>query len=280
MASLIDGLKSAPQIMGILNLTPDSFSDGGKFFLKGKTSLDIDHVLFEAEAMRYAGASILDLGGESTRPGALAVGVNEELDRVIPPLTAIASRIDCITSVDTSSPAVMIEAAKAGVGLINDVRGFRSEEAKMTIGELGLPVCVMHMQNEPLTMQDKPHYEDVVSEVFDWLICQTRKCVQYGVAEENILIDPGFGFGKNLQQNIDIFNSLEIFVKSGFPVLVGLSRKAMIGSILDKPVNERAFGSAVSAMLAVQKGVSIVRVHDVAETSDALKILNLFGRKN
>lgn len=256
---------TTPQIMGILNFTPDSFSDSGKFF-------DLDRALFQAERMLAEGASIIDIGGESTRPQALEVSEEEELERVIPLVEAIHQRFDCWISVDTSKARVMLEAAKVGMDLINDIRALQEPNALETAVKLNLPTCIMHMQGQPRTMQNNPQYQNVVDEVFDFLQQRTQDCVRAGMLKQHIIWDPGFGFGKNVQHNYQLLQKLAHFTLSGYPLLVGLSRKSMIGAILDKPVEQRVVGSAVGALMGAMAGAKIVRVHDVAETADALKI--------
>ena len=254
-----------PRIMGIVNVTPDSFSDGGKWL--GKTDA-IQHAL----AMQEAGADIIDVGGESTRPGAQAVSLQQELDRVIPVIEAIVPQLSVPVSIDTSKPEVMRAAVGAGAGLINDVFALTQAGAVQAAAELAVPVCLMHMQGEPRVMQHNPVYEDVAGEVTAYLLERARVCESGGVLKQNIILDPGFGFGKTLQQNIALFQALPDLVASGFPVLVGISRKAMIGHLTGREMPERVPGSIIAAVLAVQNGASIVRVHDVAETCDALKV--------
>ncbi|MDU8925368.1 dihydropteroate synthase [Pasteurellaceae bacterium LIM206] len=254
-----------PQIMGILNMTPDSFSDSGKFFR-------LDKALVQVEKMVNAGASIIDIGGESTRPMADEVSVEEELRRVVPLVEAIHQRFDCWISVDTSKPEVMRESAKAGMDIINDIRALRLPNALETAAELALPVCIMHMQGQPRTMQVNPEYEDVVKDVLAFLQNRTADCLQAGVKTENIIWDMGFGFGKTVRHNYKLLQQLACFAAQGYPVLAGLSRKSMIGAVLDKPVDQRVTGSAAAALLAAMNGATILRVHDVAETADVLKI--------
>lgn len=256
---------SQPQVMGILNVTPDSFSDSGKF-------LALDNALYHAEMMLKQGATIIDVGGESTRPMADEVTLNQELDRVIPVVEAIRQRFDCWISVDTSKAEVMREAAKVGMDLINDIRALTEDGALAAAVELDLPVCLMHMQGQPRTMQHNPVYQDVVTEVLDWLLQRARQCEQAGIRRENVILDIGFGFGKTVEHNYQLLNHLTRFVETGYPVLIGLSRKSMIGNILDKPVDQRVIGSVAGALIAVMKGAQIVRVHDVEATVDALRI--------
>ncbi|OBX02989.1 dihydropteroate synthase [Gallibacterium genomosp. 3] len=256
---------SQPQVMGILNVTPDSFSDSGKF-------LALDNALYHAETMLKQGATIIDVGGESTRPMADEVTLNQELDRVIPVVEAIRQRFDCWISVDTSKAEVMREAAKVGMDLINDIRALTEDGALAAAVELDLPVCLMHMQGQPRTMQHNPVYQDVVTEVLDWLLQRAKQCEQAGIRHENVILDIGFGFGKTVEHNYQLLNHLTRFVETGYPVLIGLSRKSMIGNILDKPVDQRVIGSVAGALIAVMKGAQIVRVHDVEATVDALRI--------
>ena len=256
---------SFPQIMGILNFTPDSFSDSGQFF-------SLDKALFQVEKMLKEGATIIDIGGESTRPMAEEVSETEELQRVIPLVEAVQKRFECWISVDTSKAIVMQEAAKVGMDLINDIRALREPGALEIAGQLNLPTCIMHMQGQPRTMQANPHYDDVVQDVYQFLSDRTQACLAAGIAEENIIWDMGFGFGKTVQHNYKLLQQLSHFCESGYPVLVGLSRKSMIGAVLDKPVTERVVGSVAGALIAAQNGATILRVQDVAATADALKV--------
>ncbi|MEH8027377.1 dihydropteroate synthase [Gallibacterium anatis] len=256
---------SQAQVMGILNVTPDSFSDSGQFF-------SLDKALYHAEEMLKQGASIIDVGGESTRSMAEEVTLQQELDRVIPVVEAIRQRFDCWISVDTSKAEVMKAAADAGMDLINDIRALTEENALQTAAELDLPVCLMHMQGQPKTMQANPEYQNVVEEVLAWLLQRAAICEQAGVRTENIILDIGFGFGKTLQHNYQLLNHLEQFVATGYPLLIGLSRKSMIGNLLQKDVNHRLVGSVAGALISVMKGAHIVRVHDVEATVDALKV--------
>ena len=256
---------SFPQIMGILNFTPDSFSDSGQFF-------SLDKALFQVEKMLNEGATIIDIGGESTRPMAEEVSEAEELQRVIPLVEAVQKRFDCWISVDTSKAIVMQEAAKVGMDLINDIRALREPGALEIAGQLNLPTCIMHMQGQPRTMQTNPHYDDVVQDVYQFLETRTQACLEAGIVKENIIWDMGFGFGKTVQHNYKLLQQLAQFCKSGYPILAGLSRKSMIGAVLDKPVTERVVGSVAGALIAAQNGATILRVHDVAATTDALKV--------
>ena len=253
-------------VMGILNVTPDSFSDGGRF-------APLDAALRHAESMVLAGATLIDVGGESTRPGAPVVSPQEELDRVAPVVERISRELDVIISVDTSAPIVMTEVARLGAGLINDVRSLRREGALQAAAATGLPVCLMHMLGEPGDMQDNPHYEDLVGEVSTFLADHMARCVAAGIAPERIVLDPGFGFAKTLQHNLSLFKYMDALFLLGRPLLVGVSRKSMIGQTLGRPVNERLFGSLALAALAMTKGARILRVHDVAETVDVVRMI-------
>ncbi|MEE2730947.1 MAG: dihydropteroate synthase [Pseudomonadota bacterium] len=257
---------SHPAVMGVLNVTPDSFSDGGRF-------LGRESALQQAASMVQQGAAIIDIGGESTRPGAAPVSEQEELDRVIPVLEALSGELDAVISVDTSTPAVMREAEAAGAGLINDVRALLREGALDYARQSALPVCLMHMQGTPQSMQDDPRYQDVLDDVAGFLRQRVQACQAAGIANERLLLDPGFGFGKTLQHNLSMLRHLRRFAQMGFPLLVGMSRKSMIGTVLDKPVEQRLHGSVAAALLAAQEGAHIIRVHDVGPTVDALKIL-------
>lgn len=258
---------SKPQVMGILNATPDSFSDGGRYN-------SLDAALRHAIDMQAAGASIVDVGGESTRPGAAAVSVQQELDRVAPLVERISQETELIISVDTSTPAVMLETARLGAGLINDVRALQREGALAAAAASGLPVCLMHMRGEPQNMQDAPSYADVVKEVAEFLQARIAVCVQAGIRAEQIVLDPGFGFAKNTQHNYELFKRLPELHQLQRPLLVGVSRKSMLGNVLHKPVEQRLSGSLALAVMAFERGAKIIRVHDVVETMDALKIFN------
>lgn len=255
-----------PQVMGILNVTPDSFSDGGRFRQR-------DAALRHAAAMVAAGAGLIDVGGESTRPGALQVSSDEELQRVAPVVEAIAAELDVIISVDTSCPQVMRESARLGAGLINDVRSLRREGALQAAAQSGLPVCLMHMQGEPETMQKNPHYDDLLAEVQAFFAERMAACAAAGIAAERIILDPGFGFAKNLQHNLSLFKHLQVLHGFARPLLVGVSRKSMIGQALGREVDQRLAGGLALAALALAKGARILRVHDVAETVDVVRML-------
>ena len=257
---------SRTHVMGILNVTPDSFSDGGRFSQR-------DEALRHAEAMVAAGVTLIDVGGESTRPGARPVSVTEELERVAPMVEAIHRHLDVVVSVDTSTPAVMREAARLGAGLINDVRALERDGALDAAAATGLPVCLMHMRGEPGTMQDDPHYENVTQDVARYLQQRMVACADAGIEADRIVLDPGFGFAKTLAHNLSLFKHLEALHRLGRPLLVGVSRKSMIGLTLERPVDERLYGSLALAALAVTKGARILRVHDVAQTVDVVRMI-------
>ena len=263
---------SRPVVMGVLNVTPDSFSDGGKYFRQSQLSVDV--VLRQAEAMVLSGAGVLDVGGESTRPGASPVSVSEEMDRVLPVIEQLNQQFDVVISLDSSQPQVIASACKLGIGLINDVRSLALPGALEVAATSGLPVCLMHMQGDsPATMQLKPEYADVVEDVIDFLQQQVARCQAAGIAADQILLDPGFGFGKSLGHNLALLNRLDQLVALGYPVLSGTSRKSMVGQVTGQPVDQRLAGSLATVILAVQKGAALIRVHDVAETVDALNML-------
>ena len=253
-------------VMGILNVTPDSFSDGGRFAA-------LDAALRHAESMVLAGATLVDVGGESTRPGAPAVSQQEELDRVAPVVERISRELDVIISVDTSAPIVMTEVARLGAGLINDVRSLRRDGALQAAAATGLPVCLMHMRGEPGDMQNSPHYDDLVGEVSAFLVDRMQQCAAAGIAPDRIVLDPGFGFAKTLQHNLSLFKHMDALLSLGRPLLVGVSRKSMIGQALNRPVAERLYGSLALAALAMTKGARILRVHDVAQTVDVVRMI-------
>ena len=253
-------------VMGILNVTPDSFSDGGRFAA-------LDAALRHAESMVLAGATLVDVGGESTRPGAPAVSQQEELDRVAPVVERISRELDVIISVDTSAPIVMTEVARLGAGLINDVRSLRRDGALQAAAATGLPVCLMHMLGEPGDMQNSPHYDDLVGEVSAFLVVRMQQCAAAGIAPDRIVLDPGFGFAKTLQHNLSLFKHMDALLSLGRPLLVGVSRKSMIGQALNRPVAERLYGSLALAALAMTKGARILRVHDVAQTVDVVRMI-------
>ncbi|MEY2150269.1 dihydropteroate synthase [Rhodanobacter sp. 115] len=255
-----------PRVVGILNVTPDSFSDGGAY-------ADIDVAVAHGLAMAEQGADMLDVGGESTRPGAADVPPDEELRRVIPVIEQLVSRTTLPIAIDTSKPEVMRAAVAAGAGMINDVYALRREGALDAAVELGVPVCLMHMQGEPRSMQDEPHYDDVVGEVHRFLTDRLFACELAGMDRRKVMVDPGFGFGKNLEHNLALLRALERFVDLGSGVYTGLSRKAMIGTLTARDIPaERAAGSVAAALIAVQRGARMVRVHDVMATVDALAV--------
>ena len=258
-------------IMGVINTTPDSFSDGGLF-------CEAKHALEHARKLIGEGADILDIGGESTRPGALPVSVDEELRRTIPLIEAIRKFSDIPISIDTSKAQVMRAAAEAGADIINDVWALRHEGAVEAAVSSDLIVCLMHMQGAPATMQNKPRYQNVVAEVKDFLQQRIDIAVSAGISAQKLWIDPGFGFGKTLQQNLQLLNDLSDFKKMGYHLLVGLSRKSMLGLILDKPVEQRLYGSLSAAVIAAMAGADIIRVHDVSETRDVLDIVQALKR--
>ena len=263
--------------MGILNITPDSFSDGGVLYTNNSTQLD--HCLRTAETMLADGAHILDIGGESTRPNAQPVSSQQEMDRVLPVVEAIAARLDTVISVDTSNPLLMKEAAAQGAGMINDVRALQREGALQIVAATGLPVCLMHMQGEPDNMQENPHYDDVVQDVSQWLQQRITACVQAGIAPENIVLDPGFGFGKTLEHNLDLLRHLAVLAHLPHPLLVGLSRKSIAGKLTGKPLHERLPASLALAQSALDRGARILRVHDVAATVDMLAVWRAVNEK-
>jgi len=259
--------RNVAHVMGVLNVTPDSFSDGGAYNR-------LDSALRQAEKMIVDGASIVDVGGESTRPGAKPVSSTEELDRVLPVIEALTANVDTIISVDTSTPEVMVESAKLGAHLINDVRALQRQGAMEAAVLTGLPVCLMHMQGQPESMQESPEYIDVVNEVRNFFSDRISECVHAGIDRDQIILDPGFGFGKALEHNLRLVNRMSGLAESGLPLLVGMSRKSMIGAVLNKPVDQRLAASLALASAAVMNGAWIVRAHDVAETVDVVRMLN------
>ena len=261
---------SRPRIMGVLNVTPDSFSDGGQLYRDGR--VDTDALLARAEQMLAEGADIMDVGGESTRPGAAAVSEAEELDRVVTAVEVIAQHCDTIISVDSSTPSVMRESARCGAGLLNDVRGFQRPQALQAAAESGLALCVMHMQGEPDTMQTAPTYSDVLQDISHFLSRRLADVSSVGIDLDRVIIDPGFGFGKTAEQNFELLARLEVLCNQDQPILVGLSRKSMISAVLDRPPEQRMVASVALALMAVERGARIVRVHDVAATFDALSM--------
>jgi len=259
-----------PVVMGVLNVTPDSFSDGGRY-------LDPDAALVQAERMAAEGAAIIDIGGESTRPGATAVTSEEELRRVLPVVERVAARLPLLVSVDTSNPEIMRRAGAAGAHLVNDVRALRSPGALATVAASDLGVCLMHMQGEPATMQIDPRYDDVVGEVQAFLGERVQSCIAAGIARERLCIDPGFGFGKLQAHNLQLLRGLSQFRRFGLPLAVGLSRKSMVAALGGRAA-ERLAGSLALATIAILHGARIVRAHDVAPTVDVVRIASAVGQ--
>ena len=258
--------------MGVLNVTPDSFSDGGRY-------LQVDDALRQAESMIREGALIIDIGAESTRPNAHPVSEQQELDRILPVIERIKQQLDVVISIDTSTPRVITESASLGAGLINDVRALQREGALVAAAATGLPICLMHMQGQPNTMQQQPHYQSVVDEVQSFLQQRIDACLAVGIAREQLLLDVGFGFGKTLAHNLELLRRLAEFEVFAIPILVGMSRKSMLGAILGgAPVNERLFAGVGAATIAVINGASIVRTHDVKATKEAIAVA--FAVKN
>ena len=256
---------SRPRVMGILNVTPDSFSDGGRFD-------NVDSALRQAERMLAEGVDILDVGGESTRPGAAAVSLDEEMARVLPVIERIHAELDVPVSIDTSKPELMQAAIDAGAGMINDVSALSAPGAIAAVADAAVPVCLMHMLGRPRTMQTAPQYDDVVADIIGYLGRRVAECEDGGIARGRLLLDPGFGFGKTLQHNLVLLRDLSAFQALGLPVLVGISRKSMLGSVTGRAVDGRLAAGVAAAVMAVERGARIVRVHDVAETVDALKM--------
>ncbi|WP_279048829.1 dihydropteroate synthase [Cedecea davisae] len=257
---------SHPHVMGILNVTPDSFSDGGQHN-------SLIEALKHANAMINAGATIIDVGGESTRPGAAEVSTDEELSRVIPVVEALAQRFEVWVSVDTSKAEVIRESARGGAHLVNDIRSLQEPGALAAAAETGLPVCLMHMQGEPKTMQQAPQYEDVFADVDRFFIEHIARCEAAGIAKDKLLLDPGFGFGKNLTHNYQLLARLAEFHRYGMPLLVGMSRKSMVGQLLNVGPDQRLSGSLACAVIAAMQGAHILRVHDVKETVEAMRVV-------
>ncbi|MBF0218418.1 MAG: dihydropteroate synthase [Gammaproteobacteria bacterium] len=257
---------TTPQVMGIINVTPDSFSDGGQY-------QQLESARRHAAAMAEAGAAMIDIGGESTRPGAAAVSLQEELDRTLPVIEAIHASCDLPISIDSSKPAVMRAAAQAGAGFINDINALQAEGALTTAAQLQLPVCLMHKQGTPHTMQQGPHYDNVVSEVQQFLAARLQAALDAGLLRQQILLDPGFGFGKSVKHNLTLMQQLATLNELGQPLLIGISRKSMLGAVLDRPVNERLYGAITLTTWALLQGAKLIRSHDVAATVDCLKML-------
>lgn len=270
---------SRVQVMGILNVTPDSFSDGGSYYRAGQ--LAAERALQRAAEMVAEGATLVDIGGESTRPGAAPVSVQEELDRVLPAVERIRRELDVVISIDSSNPDVFTGAAALGAGMLNDVRALGREGAMEAAAATGLPVCLMHMQgNTPADMQLAPDYEHVEQEVTDFLAQRVRACEQAGIPAQRLILDPGFGFGKTLEHNLRLLNRMEMLHSLGLPLLVGTSRKSMVGQALDRPVDQRLAGSLATAVIAVTKGAHIIRVHDVVATVDAVRMTEAVLRES
>lgn len=256
-----------PQVMGILNVTPDSFSDGGKY-------TQADAAISQVSLMIEQGATIIDIGGESTRPGAAQVSESDELSRVVPLVKLIKAHFDVLISVDTSKAEVMAESINHGADIINDVRALQNDHCLEVIANSNVPVCLMHMQGLPRTMQNNPQYEDLIDDIMLFFQQRINVCQKAGIAKERIIIDPGFGFGKTLEQNYQLLGHLAQFKALNLPILSGTSRKSMIGNLLNRDVDQRLAGSLTTAILAAEQGANIIRVHDVAETVDAMKVLS------
>lgn len=263
---------SRPQVMGILNVTPDSFSDGGKF-------IHLDDALSQTERMLSEGASIIDVGGESTRPGATPVSLQEEMDRVIPVVEQIKQRFDIVVSIDTSAPEVMKEAIAHGAGFINDVRALSRKGALDVVAQSGLPVCLMHMKGAPQVMQDSPSYSAVCHDVFSYLLEKASSCISAGMTKKQIFLDPGIGFGKALEHNLALMNNINQLVSHGFEVLVGVSRKAMIGKVLNQEIPDRLYGTMGANAMAYSRGAKIFRVHDVRAHYEMLELMYRIERE-
>lgn len=270
---------SVPVVMGIVNATPDSFSDGGRLSSGASAGfkVSVEKALALASRMADEGAAIVDVGGESTRPGATGLSEQEELDRVIPVVEAIRARIDIAISVDTSTPLVMVEAIAAGAGLVNDVRALRRPGALQAIADGDAALCLMHMRGEPGTMQDDVRYDDVVAEVHAFLAERVEVCLGQGISRSRLVIDPGFGFGKSVEQNYQLLRELSQLQALGLPLLVGMSRKSMLGAVTGRSVDERVHAGVAASVLALQGGAAIIRTHDVAPVIDAIRIQRAFS---
>ena len=264
---------SISHTMGILNVTPDSFSDGGEL-MSDNGMVSLSKVLERAEKMVNAGAAILDIGGESTRPGAKEVSSQQEMDRVLPVVEAVKRNLDVIISVDTSNPELIRQCPAAGAGLINDVRALAREGALEASASAALPVCLMHMQGSPKDMQNAPGYDDIITDIAGFLAQRVKACNDAGIANDRILLDPGFGFGKTLEHNLELLSRLDELQALKLPLLIGVSRKRMIGTITGRSEKDRIPGSIAAAVIGVMNGARLVRTHDVAETVDAIKICN------
>jgi len=254
------------KVMGILNVTPDSFSDGGKYAC-------FNSALKQVELMIEQGVDIIDIGGESTRPGAVYVSESDEIQRVIPLLKAVKSRFNIAVSIDTSKAAVMAEAITYSADIINDVRALQNEGCLAVVAQSDIAVCLMHMQGLPRTMQAKPYYNDIIKDIINFFIARIESCKQKGINKKRLILDPGFGFGKTLAHNYQILAEFNQFEQLGLPLLAGISRKSMLGDLLERDVEQRLAGSLTAAIVAVQQGAAIIRAHDVAETVDAIKVL-------
>lgn len=271
LTEAIANINQSIDVMGILNITPDSFSDGGKF-------TQIDAALAQVERMIEEGASIIDIGGESTRPGAVDVSAKDEIARVIPLLKAIKQRFTIKVSIDTSKASVMAESIEHQADIINDVRALQNEGCLAVISQTHLPICLMHMQGLPRTMQAAPQYENLINDIHTFFKERIAHCNAHGITTNRIILDPGFGFGKTLEQNYELLAQLSTFKAFNLPLLAGLSRKSMIGNLLNREVDERLAGSITTAVIAAQQGANIIRVHDVKETVDALKVLETVNK--
>ncbi|MFQ3268028.1 MAG: dihydropteroate synthase [Colwellia sp.] len=271
LLSSSQSITNSPQVMGILNVTPDSFSDGGKF-------ATFDKALAQVEQMILDGADIIDIGGESTRPGAVDVSEEDELVRVIPLLKAIKSNFDIKVSIDTSKAEVMSQAIAYSADIINDVRALQNEGCLAVLAQSDVPVCLMHMQGLPRSMQVNPQYNDVIGDIKQFFIERIKICENAGIKRNRIILDPGFGFGKTLEQNYQLLAQLNQFNDLGLPLLSGTSRKSMIGNLLARNVDERLAGSLTTAIIAAQQNATIIRVHDIKETVDALKVLSMTAK--
>jgi dihydropteroate synthase len=271
LSSSSQSITNSPQVMGILNVTPDSFSDGGKF-------ATFDKALAQVEQMILDGADIIDIGGESTRPGAVDVSEEDELVRVIPLLKAIKSNFDIKVSIDTSKAEVMSQAIAYSADIINDVRALQNEGCLAVLAQSDVPVCLMHMQGLPRSMQVNPQYNDVIGDIKQFFIERIKICENAGIKRNRIILDPGFGFGKTLEQNYQLLAQLNQFNDLGLPLLSGTSRKSMIGNLLARNVDERLAGSLTTAIIAAQQNATIIRVHDIKETVDALKVLSMTAK--
>jgi dihydropteroate synthase len=271
LLSSSQSITNSPQVMGILNVTPDSFSDGGKF-------ATFDKALAQVEQMIHDGADIIDIGGESTRPGAIDVSEEDELVRVIPLLKAIKSNFDIKVSIDTSKAEVMSQAIAYSADIINDVRALQNEGCLAVLAQSDVPVCLMHMQGLPRSMQVNPQYNDVIGDIKQFFIERIKICENAGIKRNRIILDPGFGFGKTLEQNYQLLAQLNQFNDLGLPLLSGTSRKSMIGNLLARDIDERLAGSIATAIIAAQQNATIIRVHDIKETVDALKVLSMTAK--